>query len=506
MNTLLVIWSAASRSSVNIFRRDTRTRLALLISLLIQVILGVVSVIRLLPVLAGWRAAGALPLQQHLWLILLFAWLLIALFAVLSVFQYGLNSNEALLLATQPIEPATRLRALYGLILLKGVGIWLLFEAGVLGLALAFDQGWAALPWFLLLVSGAALVAWGALVGTLLVLRFLAPHLRLLVCGLVLVLIAFVLMAHLAGWRFSPVAPVWPAWLSPLLALPGSLVILFLGLFPLAHFTGQLYLTVFVRSQARVSASRTLALSGIRPLLILLARSRTLTAALLVKGLLNQGRHAFFWARVGVVLVLLAIFPLVRTSLLSLHLTPTLQVAGYASCLAALMLIEYAPYAISCEGNRLALYLIAPQGIARFLRARLCVFLCAALLVGLPSALLFGIWAELSLPSLLVALALVAFILFGYTTLTVLGSALDEDLNLAIEGRIQALMQEEMPITTWRLQLLGLTLLLSGCLFLLTWRLPFPLALSALALVDGVILLLMWRVSLRYIARQIGPE
>lgn len=500
MNTLLVILRASSRSGANAFRRDTRTRLVLLVSLFIQAILGIVAVVRLLPVLAGWRAAGALPLQQNLWLTLFFAWMVIALFAVLSLFQLGLSSDGALLLATQPIESATRLRALYGLILLNGIGIWLIFEAGVLGIALALTLGWAALPWFLLLLSGAALIAWGALVGTLLVLRFLAPHLRLLVCGLVLVLIAFVLIAHLAGWRFLPVAPVWPAWFSPLLALPGSLLILFLGLFPLARFTGQLYLTVFVHSQARVSTSRTLALSGIRPLLILLARSRTLTAALLVKGLLNQGRHAFFWARVGVVLVLLAIFPLVRTSLLALHLTPTVQVAGYASCLAVLMLIEYAPYAISSEGNRLALYLVTPQGISRFLRARVCTFLCAALLVGLPAALILDLWAALPLPSLLAALALVALILFGYTTFTVLGSALDEDLSVAIEDRLQALMQEEMPITPWRLQLLGLTLLLLGCQFLLAWRLPFPFAQLALALVDGVILLFMWRVSLRYFA------
>lgn len=504
MNTLLVIWRASSRSSANAFRRDTRARLVLLIGLLVQVISGIVAVIRLLPVLAAWRAAGSLSLQQHLWLTLLVAWVVIALFAILSLLQSGLSSNQALLLVTQPIEPATRLRALYGLILLNGVGSWLLFEAGVLGLALALALGWAALPWFLLLLSGAAFVAWFALVATLLVLRFVVPHLRLLlrvVAGLALLLVMFAFAIHLAGWRFSPIAPALPVPVPPLLVLPGFVLLLLLALFPLARLTGQLYLSALMHSQARAGVSRTLAFSALQPLLNLLTRSRTLTAALLVKGLLNQGRHVFFWARVGVVLVLLAIFPLVRTSLLAFHMTPILQIAGYASCLAALMLIEYTPYAISSEGNRLALYLVAPCGISRFLRARLYSFLCPALLVGLPSAILLGLWIALPLPSLLAALVLVALILLGYTAFTVLGSALDEDLNIAIEDRLQALMQEEMPITSWRLQLLGLTLLLLGCQFLLAWKLSFPLALFALAFIDGVVLLLMWRVSLKHLAR-----
>lgn len=62
-------------------------------------------------------------------------------------------------------------------------------------------------------------------------------------------------------------------------------------------------------------------------------------------------------------------------------------------------------------------------------------------------------------------------------------------------------MQEELPITPRRLQLLGLTLLLFSLMLFLAWKLPLLLALPALALLDGAIILLMWRLSLIYLSR-----
>ncbi len=518
MNTSLIIWRASLRSSSNAFRRDGRVRIGMLIALSIQVALGVWTCTRLLPTFAGWQATNVLP--AHLWLTCLAAWTIIALFSVLATFQYGLNGTEALLLATQPIAPATRLRALYGLVLLKGCGSWLLWETGIPGLTLTPVLGWSALMWLAVLIVGAALVAWLALLATLLTVYFIVPHLRAILgagVGLAALLGLLALAGRSVGWSFlsgmgkapTGLAPVlaWPGMvgplitLAPVLALPAMLLLLLLALLPLAYPGGLLYLSALLLAQNRESSSNALAIPGTRLLLALVARSRTMTAALLTKGLLSQSRHILAWMRLLVLVALLALFAPIRAAAGPLHLTPLLLVSDYATLLAALMLLEYAPYAISSEGNRLALYLVTPGGASSFLRARLCSFFIPALLIGLPSALLLGLWTGLAPLDLGAALLLVLLALSGYTTFAVLGSALDEDLALAVEDRAQALMQEELPITPRRLQLLSLTIALLAALLLVAWKLPLLLALPALALLDGVIALLMWRLSTAYLAR-----
>ncbi len=505
MKPLLLIWRASLRSTSNTLRQDGRVRTAWLIGLCFQVCSGIWAITRLTPLFASWQATGGISLQQHLWLTCLGAWLPIGVFAVLTTLMSGLNSQEALLLAMQPLTPATRVRALYGLVVLKGIANWLVFEASVIGIALALALGWSALSWLLLLVSGAALVCWLALIATLLVLRYL--HRILMLGGLFMLLLALALVAHLATWHFpaltrSPLPNFLSTWsISPILAMPCFLLLLCLALFPLAALTGQLYLATLQSAQGRNRASQAPVLPGIGFLFALFSRSRTLTAALLVKGLLNQSRSPFAWLRLLMLVVLLALFPLLRSSLAILHITPPLQIAGYASFLAFLMLFEYAPYAISSEGSRLALYLIAPHGVSAFVRARLLSFLLPALLVGLLAALLLGLARCLAPLSLLAALCLVLLLLPGYTCFTVLGSALDTNLAIVVEDRMQALMQEEMPITPRRLQLLGLTVMLFAAMLWLTWKLPLVLALPALTLLDVTIVLAMWRLSLAYLAR-----
>ncbi len=507
MKMLLIIWCASLRSTSHALRQDGRMRIAWLIGLLFQLVSGIWALTRLVPLFASWQAAGALSIQQHLWLICLYAWLPLSLFAVLSTMTYGLNSQEALLLATQPIAPATRLRALYGLIVLKGIANWLLFEASITGVALAFVLGWSALPWLVLLVVGAALISWLALIATLLVLRFALPYLRrvLALGGLfALLLLALVLVARLTRWCILMLTQAAVSNFTSIPTLLAALCFLFLlclALLPLASLTGRLYLATLQSAQGRDNASQAFALPGVGLLLALFKRSRTLTAALLVKGLLNQSRSVFAWGRLLVLVVLLALFPLFRSSLAALHIEPTLQVAGYASFVAFLLLFEYAPYAISSEGNRLALYLVTPRGAPAFVRARLVSFLLPALLVGLPSALLIGLEIGLAPVSLFAALALTLLMLLGYTCFIVLGSALGTNLTIVVEGRMQALMQEELPITPRRLQLLALTVALFAAILWLAWRLPLLLALPALTLLDVMILLAMWRMSLMYLAR-----
>jgi hypothetical protein len=93
------------------------------------------------------------------------------------------------------------------------------------------------------------------------------------------------------------------------------------------------------------------------------------------------------------------------------------------------------------------------------------------------------------------AMLTVALVLIGYTTFIVWGSAWDEDLSLTAEGMMQVLMQEELPFTPRRLQLLGMSLLLIAAMLLLVWKLPGLPSMSALALLDGIALTLGWRLS-----------
>ena len=69
------------------------------------------------------------------------------------------------------------------------------------------------------------------------------------------------------------------------------------------------------------------------------------------------------------------------------------------------------------------------------------------------------------------------------------------------ESYLQVLMQEELPFTPRRLQLLGMSLLLIAAMFLLVWKLPGLLSITGLALVDGTVLMLGWRLSYVHLRR-----
>jgi len=59
-----------------------------------------------------------------------------------------------------------------------------------------------------------------------------------------------------------------------------------------------------------------------------------------------------------------------------------------------------------------------------------------------------------------IAALLTVPLLVGYTACIVWGSVFDLDINQVAEGAMQSLMQEELPVTPRRLQLLGLSFLL----------------------------------------------
>jgi hypothetical protein len=167
----------------------------------------------------------------------------------------------------------------------------------------------------------------------------------------------------------------------------------------------------------------------------------------------------------------------------------------YASGVAILAIVDYAPYAVSSEGSRLVYYLVAQAGIKTYLRSRLMVLLIAALMIGLTISLAMGWWIGLSLIELAQTIMMVSLIVIAYTSFCAWGSAWDEDLNLVSEGMMPVLTQEELPFTPRRLQLLGLSFLLIGMMFLLVRNLPVSLSMSALILLDAIVLIFGWHSS-----------
>ncbi|MDQ2902628.1 MAG: hypothetical protein M3Y81_03640 [Chloroflexota bacterium] len=497
MSMLLALWRAEFNAARNALHTDVRMRITWLIVFIVNIGLGLWGGQQLLTQVDAWQLAGSLSLQSHLWLLCLSIWSGIGALAVISMLQRGFGTDDALLLIVLPIRPAVRLRALYGVLLIKGVGNWLLLGALVLGAVLALALGWQALPWLALALLGASVAVWCAMLVTLLVIRYVLPHIRrsLLIGLLCLLLLAVIALAAdlFKAPIVLPTTLVLPApfWLSLLL------LAWWLAAFSvLAEPVGRLYLTAFHVLEGRSGARTTINIPGVRVASRLFARHRSLTGALFVKGLLNQGRHVLTWLRIIAIIIYLALVPLVQRLALPYHIPHVLLLAGFVASVIILANIDNAvPYAISGEGNRLALYITAPLTFADFLVARLLVFLLPALSIGLPATLGWGWWTGLSPLELAAAVLAVLLLVTGVTVLFVWGSAWDEDLNQSVEGKMQMLLQEELPVTPRRLQLLGLGLLLLASMLLLLWKLPLALALPALVLLDSVVMMAVWRLS-----------
>jgi hypothetical protein len=420
----------------------------------------------------------------------------ISFLAMLTTLRLGLGSDKLVLLMTLPVSPAARFCTLYGLILIEGLWNWLLLAAGVLAVSLGVTLGWAAATWVAFMLVGAAFIVWCSAIVTLLAIRYIVPRRRKLPRAGVLGSLGVALVGtatFMAGFAASPPAPG-----------PGSIVMVLLlavAIGPLAGWAGRLYVASFHIIEGRSGPRTAVNVPGIQVIGGLLARNRNLTSALFRKALLGRSRSALNWARVVAILVYLALFPPIREALTAYDISDTLAVVGYTALLCVLAIIDSAPSPIGGEGNRLTLYLTAPFTIAEILRAKLTVFLAPVLLAGLAITLLLGRWIGLSAYEVGYAASAVALIVVGDTALLVWGSVWDEDLDVVLEGAMQTLLHEEAPITTRRLWLLNMSLLLLVVGLTLVWKLPAVLALPALVVLDGVVLAVAWRFSCAYLRR-----
>jgi len=221
-----------------------------------------------------------------------------------------------------------------------------------------------------------------------------------------------------------------------------------------------------------------------------------------VKELLNQSRNPFNWARAIVLAVYVLPFPWIYSRIVSYRFPETVAIAGYVSGLTFLTLVDASPSPTGSEGNRLTLYLTAPTDLPGILRAKLAVFLTPLLAEGLLLSLALGLWLQVSPGDLLYVVMLVALIIVVPTTVLIWGSAWDEDLNLPVEGGMAALIHEQIPATPRRIWLINLGILLFAAMLLLAWKLPAPLALPALALLDAAVMTGAWQFGRRYIQRK----
>jgi hypothetical protein len=301
-------------------------------------------------------------------------------------------------------------------------------------------------------------------------------------------------LAVLAGWVAVPCPPHLPDPL-PVVALAALALAAAAG--PLAGPLGALYASAYRTLEARPGLRRAPTPPGVRPLARWLGRRRDVVGALLVKEMLTQARTPFNWARAAAVVAYLVPFPWVAAHAAAAHLGRAPTVVGYFAAICLLSLIDAAPSPIGAEGNRLALFLVAPVGAASLLRAKLLAFLAPVVALGLSLGLLLGVWTGLPPGELLVATAQVALIAAGATTLLTLGSVWDAEPDLAVEGAAAALLVEQLPGTARRLGLVGLCLVLLAGLLQLAWRLPPPLVLPSLALADAALLGATWPAARR---------
>lgn len=482
------------RAARNGWRQDIRLRTTLWIQIVLLAGLSVAAALWLSQQLEGWQGAGV-DLHLRLWLLVLGTWAGVAVFSVLGVFKAGFGSDEARLLMTLPLSPAVHFRILYSLVFVEQAGVllilWLLGCSLTLGAAL----GVAALPWLLLALVGSAAVA---LAGTA-ILLWLMHHGLLQPRRLLLSLFVFVVGIE-----------VIVLWLLPEegetllnLALPAPLpvtlilaVLLAVGLGPKAAAIGHLYAVTFEMVENRARARRAFTFPGVGALVRPLLRARTLTAGLLVRAILEQNRHPLALPRLAVLPVYVLLFGLLRPHLLAVGFPEASAAAATGAMMGGLLLVEYGfAYALSGEGARLALYLTAPLRMDNLLRAKLVAVLLPVMLIGWIALAAMAAGMSMSTAELLLALGTTTLFLIGVTGFVVWAGVADVDLNVLPHGTAEMIVQEELPITPRRLQLLGAGFAVLAVAIALLWWLPLGQVLALAGLVCGGLLWLGWRMA-----------
>lgn len=496
MNMMLTVLRAQMQSAHNAVRDEARMKLAVCVMLLLDIGAALWSIPQLRVSVQQWQVQGVV--DQDLLQLCLFSFLGIAFLTGVGSVQRMLDSDEAVILFTLALSPAVRFRTLYCSILLGNMWNWMLLEAIVGSYVLFPLLSWQALVWVALLELGAMFAVLVAIIAVLCIIRYLLADKRWTIwpwSGMIVCIVAIeASLILLASRTRESLIAIYR--MQPELYIVFFGVILLLVLGPFAGLFGSLYVQAFLVIQRWDRSRRVFTIPGIHVIVNALARRRTLMSALFTKMILSQSRNPFAWLRVGVTVLVLALFTPLHTLALHIGWSNTLFVAVYAAALGVIPVVEQAPCAIGGEVNRLTLYLTAPLDMGRFLRARLLQFLSLSVSIGLIASF-FATW-QLHLSSAQVVGVIGAMILLviGILVVLVWGSVWDEDINLAVEGTLQTLMQEEGPMTPRRMALFNLGLATFVGMVVVLWKVPMMGALPVLMVVDVGLVVVMWRLRL----------
>ncbi|MEZ4641008.1 MAG: hypothetical protein R2856_39635 [Caldilineaceae bacterium] len=268
------------------------------------------------------------------------------------------------------------------------------------------------------------------------------------------------------------------------------------GLGPKATAMGRLYAVAFELMENRGRGQRAFTFPGMAALVRPLRRARALTAGLFVRAILEQNRHPLALPRLTVLPVYVLLFGLLRPHLLEMGFSKAAAAAAIGAAMGGLLLVEYGlAYALSGEGARFALYLTAPLRIESLLRAKLATVLLPVMLIGWGALAIMAAGMGVSAAELVLALGTTTLFLLGVTGFVVWAGVADVDLNAMPHGAADMLVQEELPVTPRRLQLLGAGFAVLAVGVALLWWLPLAQVLALAGLLCGGLLWLGWRLA-----------
>ena len=236
MNTTLTIWRAYLTSAGNAFQHDTRVKVASVVALFFNVILGLWSAHQLITRLHQWQAQGTTTIDAGLWLLSLSTWAGMAFFTLIGTLRQALGSDEALLLFTLPIPPGTHFRTLYGsfFISIDGLWAWLLLELGVTGYVLVSTLGWSALTWLVLLQLGVGVSILLSLMGVFSFVYYVLSAGRLKACLAIAIIAGLLILLSVFLIKTTNVSALVLA-LKPAYGIALFVLLLVAALGPFAH-------------------------------------------------------------------------------------------------------------------------------------------------------------------------------------------------------------------------------------------------------------------------------
>lgn len=497
MRLELIAWSARLRSARNTLPHNTVAQLGLAFTLIMTCAATIWSTSQLPGHIQQWQTTAQQALTAGLWQLGLGIWGGSAFFALLAIMQTLWRNDEMILLFTLPMKQATLFRIICGFLFLE-LWSWLLLQAVALGSVLLATLGWQGLSWLLMIQLGIGMILCCMLLAVLLFVRYiLLGNRKQRTLAVSLSILSLALAGRAAFIMVT--RPGTMRWLQPGSTAGIFLLALMTTLWPCAMACGKLYATTFHQLQGLDRSPGTWRLPGITAIQRLLARRRTLSGALAVRAVASQSRNWFFWLRIAAIAILLALAPVVRTLSMQMGISPLLFVVGYGTLLPLGLILETAPNSISAEGQRLALYLVAPLPLSRLLRAKLALSLLPVLTIGVLTGLILSHLVALPLAQQGQALLAIVLIVGSLTTLLVLGGAWDLNLQALADGMEQIILQEETPLSPRRLTLVNICVLLWAGMLWLLWRLPALPALILLLLLAWILTVAVWSFGIVFI-------